>query len=53
MTWQDPIVLIAVGTAVAYLAWKLGFSGRQKKTPKKRGPDVGVDRLTQKSKKRR
>lgn len=55
MTWQEPVVLTAVGLAVAYLVWKLGFSGRPrdgKKDKKPRGPDVSVGRLTQKKKRR-
>lgn len=43
---QELGVLVIVGGAVAYLVWKMTRGGRP--APKKRGPDVAVDRLVRK-----
>lgn len=43
---QELGVVIIVGGALAYLVWKMTRGGHS--APKKRGPDVSVDRLVRK-----
>lgn len=52
MSVEEMVVALIVGAAAGYLVWKLGLEGAST-PPKKRGPDVKVDRLKRSAKKER